>query len=300
MAEFAFTHFISYLGRGDGALDPANGFNTRNDPLMDGDPDGTFETGDTVSAIPFSSTGAPSTGEYLGTAIVNGQEWPVFYFEATDESEVYLTEAPLAVPSTLQVDEGATFFDAPCFLSGTLIATPQGETAVEALKTGDEILTAAGGTVTVRWVGRQQVSSRFGPAGRLMPVRILAGALGEGLPLRDLTLTADHALLIDGVLVNAGALVNGSTVVSVSPAEYGEGYTVYHVETEDHQVILADGAPAETYIDYVGRQAFDNYAEYVALYGADRPIAEMREARITAARQLPPAIRARMAGARAA
>ena len=190
--------------------------------------------------------------------------------------------------------------DPNCFLAGTLIATPGGAVAVEDLKVGDLILTADGGTVAVRWVGRQEVSSRFGPAGRLMPVRILAGALGEGLPLRDLTLTADHALMIDGVLVNAGALVNGETVIEVPPTEFGEGYTVYHVETVDHRVILAEGAPAETYIDYVGRRAFANYAEYVALYGEDRVIPEMAEARITSARQLPPAIRARLARVRAA
>jgi len=146
----------------------------------------------------------------------------------------------------------------------------------------------------VLWVGRQTVSTRFNPAGRLMPVRVSAGALGNGLPRRDLSLTADHALLIDRLLVDAGALVNGRSIVSVPLSEFDGSYTVYHVETEAHDIILAEGTPTETYIDYVGRQAFDNYDEHVTLQGEDRRIVEMACPRITSARLLPGSIRARL------
>lgn len=178
-----------------------------------------------------------------------------------------------------------------CFCAGTRVATPCGDAAIETLCIGDMVHTADGRAVPVKWIGRQIVSTRFGPAERLLPVRVRAGALGNGLPMRDLTLTADHALLIDGLLVNAGALVNGTPIDYVSLSELGESYTVYHIETENHDVILAEGAPAETYIDYVGRQAFDNYAEYVSLYGEARPIAEMPYARISSARLLLPALK---------
>ncbi|PWK60648.1 Hint domain-containing protein [Roseicyclus mahoneyensis] len=194
-----------------------------------------------------------------------------------------------------QNTQGPTPGEPNCFLAGTRIATPDGHVAVEDLRVGDTILSADGASVAVLWVGRQTVATRFAPADRLMPVCISAGALGDGLPLRDLRLTADHALMIDGVLVNAGALVNGTTIRPVPLDELGGSYTVYHIETEAHQVILAEAVPAETYIDYVGRQAFDNYGEYLALYGADRAIAEMGVPRITSARQLPPALRARLA-----
>jgi hypothetical protein len=110
--------------------------------------------------------------------------------------------------------------------------------------------------------------------------------------------TADHALMLDGLLINAGALVNGSTITEV--ADLPERVTVYHAETEDHDIILAEGTPAETFIDYAGRQAFDNYPDYVALYGADRIIAENRAPRITSARMLPAALRARLGLAQAA
>ena len=98
---------------------------------------------------------------------------------------------------------------------------------------------------------------------------IAAGALGDNLPIRDLRLTSDHALLIDDVLVQAGALVNGSTIRRIPNAELGERFTVFHIETENHEVILAEGTPAETFIDNVSRRRFDNFAEYEALYGAD-------------------------------
>lgn len=181
-----------------------------------------------------------------------------------------------------------------CFAEGTLIAAPEGEIAVEALRIGDPLLTADGRVIPVKWIGRQTVSTRFGPAERLMPVRLRAGALGPGIPARDLVLTADHALLLDGLLVNAGALVNGSSVDWVPLSELGNTYTVYHIETENHDLILAAGAAAETFIDYAGRQAFGNYGEYLARYGAERMIPEQTLPRVSSARLVPQAFKDRL------
>jgi hypothetical protein len=139
------------------------------------------------------------------------------------------------------------------------------------------------------------VSTRFGPAERLMPVRFAAGSLGDGLPSSDLTVTADHGMLVGGVICHAGALVNGTTITRVPLAEMGETYTVYHVETEAHEIILANGAPAETFIDNVSRRAFDNYAEFEALYGDVPEMQELPYPRAMSARQVPQAIRARLA-----
>jgi hypothetical protein len=187
-----------------------------------------------------------------------------------------------------------------CFLHGTEIATPNGMRAIETLSPGDIIISAQGAPISVAWIGRRTVSTRFGSADRLLLVRIAQGALGRGIPARNLTLTADHALLIDGLLVNAGALVNATSITHVPLSELGDSYTVYHIETKGHEVILAEGAPAETYIDYVGRQAFDNYAEYLALYGAEQRIVENAAPRVTSARHLPASLRARLGTDRAA
>ena len=185
-------------------------------------------------------------------------------------------------------------FTITCFCAGTLIATPLGETPVQDLRIGDQILTACGRPVPVKWIGRQTVSTRFGPAERSMPVRIAAGALGHHLPHTDLTVTADHAMLVGGVLCHAGALVNGTTITRVPLAEMGEHYTVYHIETEAHEIILANGAPAETFIDNVSRRVFDNFAEFETLYGDVPEMMELPLPRAMSARQVPVATRARL------
>ena len=160
-----------------------------------------------------------------------------------------------------------------CFLAGTRIATPDGERPVETLEIGDIILAADGSTRAIRWIGRQSVVSVFANPLRSYPIRIAAGALGDGLPKRDLFLSPDHALLVDGVLVQAGALVNNTSITRVM--QPGERFTYYHIETEDHALILAEGAPVETFVDNVSRRTFDNYAEYEALYGEETVIPEL-------------------------
>jgi len=72
------------------------------------------------------------------------------------------------------------------------------------------------------------------------------------------------------------------------------GVTYYHIETEGHDVALANGAPIETLVDTAGRSVFDNHAEYLDLYGAERIIPEMNHPRITSRRLVPDAIKARL------
>jgi hypothetical protein len=126
----------------------------------------------------------------------------------------------------------------------------------------------------------------------VLPIRIRAGALGDGLPTRDLLLSPAHALLLDGVLVNAGALVNGGTITR--EAAVPEVFTYYNLELAEHTLILAEGTPAETFVDNVSREHFDNWAEHEALLG-DAPIAEMDLPRAASHRQVPMAIRRRLA-----
>ena len=188
-----------------------------------------------------------------------------------------------------------------CFLAGTRIGTPDGAVAVEDIRVGTLVLTADGRTVPVRWLGRQTVVTVFGPDAARRPVRLLAGSLGPARPTDDLCVTSDHALLIDGVLVQAGALVNETTIRRMTDAELGDRYTVFHVETENHEVILAEDVPAETFVDNVSRRRFDNYAEFEALYGDGEPVVtEMNLPRIKSARQLPQAIRRQLDGRAAA
>ena len=103
-----------------------------------------------------------------------------------------------------------------CFFAGTMIRTPNGEFAVETLKRGDLVVTGDGRVVPVSWLGRQTVSTIFTDKLRVLPIRIKAGALGENVPTRDLLVSPDHAILVEGALIQAGALINGSSIVRES------------------------------------------------------------------------------------
>ncbi len=95
------------------------------------------------------------------------------------------------------------------------------------------------------------------------------------------------------MLIQAGALVNGSSIVR--EARVPETFTYYHVELDDHSLILAENTPAETFVDNVDRLGFDNWPEYEALYPEGRSVTEMPYPRAKACRQVPRAIRERLA-----
>jgi len=225
------------------------------------------------------------------------------FFDSVEDLST-LTGSVVSQPIT-QTGENANVVNL-CFLGGTMIATPGGERLVEDLAIGDMVLTATGQNVAVKWIGRQRVA----PAAvnmtlpeHLSPVCIEAGTLGNH---SGLYVTADHGMIIspssseaigedlqDMLVVNASGRVNGDTVRFVPTSELA-AFTCYHIETVAHDVILANGAPAETFCDAAGRMAFDNYAEYPELYGIERIIPEMRAPRISAQRLLPDAIKARL------
>ena len=275
--------------------------------------DGQISVGDVVTVSGIASTVANTSGiadggtaTYMGVGVFNGQSGYVFTIDGAltnpDNVLVLTNEATTNFNTFMDIGGFASdtssqslAADPACFLAGTAIAAPGGARAVEELAPGDMICAANGRTVPVKWIGRQIVSTRFGPAERLMPVRFAAGSLGEGIPHTDLTVTADHGMFVDGVICHAGALVNGTTITRVPLAEMGETYTVYHIETEAHEIILANGAPAETFIDNVSRRVFDNFAEFEALYGDVPEMAELPYPRAMSARQVPGAIRARLA-----
>ena len=270
-------------------------------------PGGTIDDGSPVDTFTTAGPGSSSTvaGQnvsYQGTAGVGANTFPVGVITTGPAAgNVILFVEGVPTPPTLpqaSINAGANF--TVCFAAGTEIATPEGIALVETLKVGDMVRTFDGRDVAVKWVGEQTVATKFGPAERLLPVKVAAGALGGGLPSKDLVVTADHALLIGDTLCNAGALVNGTTITRLSREEMGERFTVYHVETEGHEVILANGAAAETFIDNVSRTAFDNYAEFEAMYGEVEEMVELGYPRAMTVRQVPAAIRAALAGEEAA
>jgi fibronectin-binding autotransporter adhesin len=184
---------------------------------------------------------------------------------------------------------GGTDLTVACFLAGTHISTPGGEVAVESLKAGELVLTADGQSVPIRWIGVRRVVTRFADRLRAYPIRIQAGALADGIPMRDLLVSPDHAMFLGGILVQAGALVNGTSITR--EADMPASFTYYHVEVADHTLILAEGAATETFVDNADRMNFDNWVEHEVLHAYTPPIAELPYARAKSARQVPPSLR---------
>lgn len=291
MASFFYAGVGVYNFSGDNAT-YNNSFTSINQTLTDNEPDGTFEVGDPMF---ISGTGAPA-GTYRGSIIVNGNECVVLEYLG----QIYICSPinlpPAAYPATFTFSGDVDMMDfVVCFAPGTMIATPSGECAVETLAIGDPVLTADGEVVPVKWIGRQTVHKAFTPAERFVPVRVKAGALGHALPHSDLVLTGDHALEIDGLLINASALVNEDTIVWEPFDTLPERLTYFHVETKRHDMIIANGAAAETFVDHVTRRRFDNFAEYEAVYGDEQAVEMQALPRISAARLLPAPIRERIA-----
>ena len=176
-------------------------------------------------------------------------------------------------------------------MADTLIRTPAGEVAVQDLKIGDLVQTFDARVVPICWIGRQTIASRFSDELHL-PIRVKTGALRDNVPCRDLLVSPDHALFIDDVLTHAGALVNGTSIVREPNLPLN--FTYYHVEVEDHSLILAENTPAETFVDNVDRANFDNWTEYQALYPEGKSVTELPYPRAKAYRQVPRATRDRL------
>jgi hypothetical protein len=154
---------------------------------------------------------------------------------------------------------------APCFIAGTRIGTERGEVAVEGLAVGDrvQVVGMAASSQPLVWLGHRTVDCARHPQPRkVWPVRVSTGAFGHGRPCRDLWLSPDHAVFIDDVLIPIKLLINGTTIAQVPVDEV----TYYHVELQRHAVILAEGLPAESYLDTGDRSNFANGGGAIALY----------------------------------
>lgn len=156
---------------------------------------------------------------------------------------------------TYTVDNGAIsdvgFVNAtsvPCFVAGTMIATPEGERAAETLKPGDLVLTQDDGPQPLRWIGTRTVAA----VGDFAPIHIRANTFGTH---RDLLVSPLHRVLIRDslaellfgdaeVLVAARDLVNDRSVLRRPGGEV----TYVHLLFDRHQVVFSEGLETESFL----------------------------------------------------
>ena len=156
-----------------------------------------------------------------------------------------------------------------CYLRGTLIRTPDGEVAVEDLRIGDPVTTMSGGAAPTKWLGRMRLERNRSGGWETpqRPIKIARGAIDGHVPRRDLYVSAAHHIYLDNVLIPAKDLVNGISITE-SDATGLDVLEYYQIELAKHDVIFAEGLAAETFLANTNsRKKFDNYNEFVELYG---------------------------------
>ncbi|WP_124296807.1 Hint domain-containing protein [Acetobacter pasteurianus] len=190
-------------------------------------------------------------------------------------SSFQLPDANEGSTFTVKTVNGKTYLTADkivCFLAGSMIRTSEGDVAVEDIQIGDQLVTFDWKhnkevTHPVVWVGKAHAMVRAGlpddEAG--YPVRVLKDAIADGVPYKDMLITAEHCLFFEGKFVPVRMLVNG---VSIFYDKSITSYDYYHVETEQHSVITADGMLTESYLDTGNRRAFRQEGKVATLRGA--------------------------------
>ena len=155
--------------------------------------------------------------------------------------------------------------NAPCFAAGTRILTPRGEIAVEQMQEGDQVILADGTRAPVVWIGYRSINiARHPNPESVLPVLIMADAIFDGVPRRDLLLSPDHAVFFDGHLIPAKTLINGVTIRQIDR----RSVTYYHIELPEHAVLVAEGVACESYLETGNRDAFANGGQAMRLHPA--------------------------------
>lgn len=222
--------------------------------------DGSFQTLDRPGFDHTQISDINNNGEMLGysynntsqglTTAPSGFLYRNGQFEALPELSSGINDAGQIITPT-SIYAASTL----CFVAGTLIRTARGNVPVETLVVGDLAVTASGSLRPVRWLGQRTQHCTADSA----PVRVRAGAFGAGLPERDLYLSPGHPVLVGadadhagGVLVPVMCLVNGLSIVRTAPG----CVTYWHVELDAHDLLMAEGLPAESYHDLGSRAWF--------------------------------------------
>ncbi|GGH23831.1 Hint domain-containing protein [Cribrihabitans marinus] len=220
-----------------------------------------------VSAVPGflgNSTNFQTFEIYNGD--VGGAPVTFTLLQFSDPQYIVVTSGDVSVGDTIE-NTNNTIVTAPpseydtlpsfvCFTAGSLIRTPVGLRAIETLRPGDPVAVAGGGSRPVRWIGRRHLSAaELARNRRFCPVRIRAGAFGEGCPHRDLLLSPQHRIAITSpllelyfcdpmVLAPAKGLVNGDTIAPVSPAK---GVEYVHLLFDRHELVNVEGLWSESF-----------------------------------------------------
>jgi hypothetical protein len=177
---------------------------------------------------------------------------------ASTVAGVQAAKASAILPDWIRKKGGGKGGGGTCFLRGTRIRTPRGEVEVEALSIGDMVETVSGGAKPIKGVRRWRFERQAdgGWARGILPVKVARSALGPETPHSDLFISEAHALYLDGLLIPVRLLINGRSIVKCASID-ADAIEYFHIELFAHDVLLAEGAPAETFQDRGGHEFGD-------------------------------------------
>jgi hypothetical protein len=220
-----------------------------------------FAVGDTIDL-----TGVTATGSSYSGGILTIQE-------AGGSATLHLPGAFTTASFSVVPVAGGTDISLStlCFLRDTVVATPNGQVPVQSLAVGYLVMTASGIPRPITWIGTGRVLANPRQRSAATPVVIRKGALGDNVPNRDLRVTKGHSLFIDNVLIPVEFLMNHR---SIAWDDFAREVELYHIELETHDVLIANGALAESYRDDGNRWLFRNANDGWGL-PAQEPCAEI-------------------------
>lgn len=143
-----------------------------------------------------------------------------------------------------------------CFVRGTEILTDIGPRRIETLRVGDLVMTRDNGLQPLRWITASKVPhDRRRGNSQLAPIAIAPDTFAPGVPNKTLRVSPQHRLLLEGpqvdlllaqdaALASAKNLLNGDSIYEcgdeIAELEY------WHLVLDQHEVVFANGCPAET------------------------------------------------------
>jgi Hint domain len=148
-----------------------------------------------------------------------------------------------------------------CLLPGAKILTDRGQVVVECLHLGDQVLTDSGTFKPIKAIGRNLFTKRSSDRWdeSIAPVRVAQSAISPGVPARDLYLSPEHALFIEGYLIAVKNLVDGLTITQdVSACDVIE---YIHLVFNRHEVFYAEGAAVESLLVSGVSETADRFAQ---------------------------------------
>lgn len=198
-------------------------------------------------------------GEYLfmledGRTIITNKD-TIRSYDLSDGVEDGKLDIEAMIDSSGQDGDIVTNAKVVCFMRGTMIQTKDGERAIETLRSGDEVLTMDNGYQAIQWIGNTSLSREALLANpNLRPIRIRAGAIGPGIPERDLLTSPQHRIFVRSAIAerlfgvgetlvpaNKLLLVPGIDIAGeVDEVEY------WHLLLDEHEIVFANGAASES------------------------------------------------------